>query len=230
MSTYQVICDEGKMREFIAWLPDTEQNTKYYCCLFARKKYCKNVPWIKSDKGQLKRFISDKARLFEKIEQLECKLGAYKLNGEAVPQEALALYITPNPRDLEKATMTSIKKLVDLKLTQAKNCNPHQEILSEIQRTAAKKTLISFDIDVKDEQVLQIIRDIALDKCNIIETRGGYHIHVHRDVAEELSKTNRQWYNQIKVHADITGDAMTPVVGSYQGGFVPTFKQIYILP
>lgn len=214
--------DEAKVREFIEWLPDTEEHTKYYFCLFMRKKYCPEVPWIKSDKGQLKRGVSDKARLYDKIAQLECKLGAYKFDTNPVPQESLALYITPNPRDLWRATIKSIGALAKVLECQGKGSNPHQEVMSEIQRTPAHgKKYILFDLDWKDEAKLQNCIDMVEGYCDVIETRGGYHMHVHNEFVNKIKY--KLWYPELAKHADVSGDNMTPVVGTYQGGWCPRF-------
>lgn len=219
---YQVIMDEKKVREFIDWLPETNESEKFYACLFMRKKYCPDVPWIKSDKGQLKRFVSDKERLYDKIAQLECKFGAYRYKDNPTPQESLALYITPNARDLWKATLKGLTALAKVIECQGKNSNPHQEILSEIQRTpSANKKFISFDFDWKDEDKIKEKIDIVEGFCDVIETRGGYHMHVLRSHTNHIK--NKLWYKDMQEGADVQGDAMTPVVGTYQGGFVPTF-------
>jgi hypothetical protein len=220
--TYTIISDEEKLKEFIEWLPDLEVNEKYYCCLFGRKKYCKDVPWIKSDKGQLKRFVSDKDKLYSKIAQLECKLGAFQYDGNPWPQEALALYISINPRDLWKATLRSFSQLAKIVEGQSKTANPHQEVLSEIQRTKSKNVkFISFDLDSTDEDLLWKKLEIVDGQASVIKTRGGFHIHVLKDWA---SKTpSKTWYNEMAEGCDVTGDMMSPVVGSYQGGHVPVF-------
>jgi hypothetical protein len=216
---YKIITDETLLREFINWLPDCEDHEQYYLTLFARKKYCPDVKWIKSDKGQLARKTSKKELIFDKIAQMECKLGAYKLDGNPVPQEALACYITPSPRDLWKATVRSIGKLATVLECNGKNSNPHQEVMSEIQKSQSKKKYVVFDIDEKDETVLQECIDTVDGYCDVTETRGGYHVFVHKDKIDLI--TDKMWYLKLKKFSDVTGDAMTPPWGTYQGGHVP---------
>lgn len=145
---YQIILDEQKFRNFIDWLPDLEDNEKYYCSLFARKKYCREL--IKSnDKAQLRRFLSTKEQLFEKVKQLEVPLGAYRLGDRNAPQESLVLYINPNPRNLIRASYDGIIKLTELLKYQNQNFNPQAEIMSCIQRSQSRKLYLDFDIDRK---------------------------------------------------------------------------------
>lgn len=216
--TYKIIMDEDKLKEFISWLPDCEQNEQFYGCLFMRKKYCPDVPWIKSDKGQLKRFTSTKDKLFDKIAQLECKVGAFKFDGNPVPQESLAFYLTPNPRDLWRATVRSIGQLAKVLECGGKNSNPHAEVMSEIQKSTGNRKFVMFDIDEKNEENIQTCIDLCDGYCDVSETRGGYHVFVHKDKIDKI--TDKLWYNKMAAFSDVTGDSMTCPWGTFQGGHV----------
>jgi len=191
---YQIIADEKKLLNFIAWLPKLEENEKYYITLLARKKYSDEE--IKSNsKTQLKRFTSDKERLFDKIKQLEVPFGAWKLKDGAAPQKSLALYISLNPRCMKKATELMGKKCWDL--MNAKNYN---------------------------------LKEVGENNYTIIETRGGYHLLIEPEKATEYRQAtfnDKNWYQKIqkKYPVDQSGDQLIPVVGTYQGGFVPRFKE-----
>lgn len=216
---YKIIQDEGSLKDFIDWLPHLKENEKYYLSLFARKKYSPDK--IKSaDKTQLKRFTSNKQFLLSKIKQLECELGSYTLKGEPVPQESLVLYITPNPRDMRKATFALMKKGIDPIHQNAKGYNIHAEALSCIQKSKSKTYFCDFDIDNKEVD-LNRLYDILPTQCfDILETRGGYHVLVHTDLAPRT-----KWYQEImKAYSvDQIGDQMIPVPGCVQGDFVPRF-------
>ena len=220
---YQIISDKEKLLEFIDWLPNLEANEKYYCCLFARKKYCADQ--IKSnDKTQLTRFLSDKARLYQKIKQLEVPFGAYQLKDIAAPQESLALYINPNPRNLKKATYDGIIKLTQLLKNDNKNFNPHAELLSIIQKTIGRKIYLDFDVDFKDFDFDKLKGIINMSCMDIVETRGGYHLLVRLAEIEKVYK--KTFYRNISaLGVDQTGDQLLPVPGCVQGGFVPRFIQ-----
>jgi hypothetical protein len=224
--TYQVIIDEERLKEFIYWLPELEADETYYLCLFSRSKYCKDSPVkIRSDKQQLKRFTSNKKFMFNKIEQLECKIGTYKQVDTEVPPESLALYINPNPRSNVKAAKLALKKIADLITSPYDGYNLHQTIMSEIQ--VAKSRTVYFDFDFDNVNLGDIIYEIKAqslintDALHLVETRGGFHMLVEVDkIKPEFSKT---WYNSITrlKGCDVRGDNLLPVPGTFQGGFIP---------
>lgn len=237
--SYKIITDRKLLEDFVNnFLPQLAEGQKYYLSLFARNKYAPDAN-IGADKAQLKRFVSDKQRLINKIEQLEIPLGTYKqfTKGKepmSLPQECLALYINPNPRDMRKATFKLTKKLLDLIETDS-NFNIHNEALSQIQQSSAKKVFMDFDFDSKEldrESLLNIVtlklygdRIINLNACHFLMTRGGFHLLV--EIAK-IEPQYKQWYQGISSfpEVDIKGDNLIPVPGTYQGRFTPYFQKI----
>lgn len=225
---YEIIKDEEALINFINWLPDCAPVEQYYVSLFARKKYCVN-PAVKHDKAQLRRFTSTKERLIGKIRQLECRVGAYCGENELpIPQEALALYMSPNPRDLQKSVIKGIKVFADMIDSNWIACpNPRQEIMTVIQKTKSRTHFHIFDIDSKDENNLTKAMNFVDGFCTVIETRGGYHLLVHQSHVENgFFIEKRDWYFKLKEMSDVSGDALIPVVGCVQGDFVPRFKYL----
>ncbi len=222
---YQIIKDEAALRAFIDWLPALAPNETYYVCLFARKKYADPSAGIGADKQQLKRFTANKERLFEKIQQLECALGTYQYKGLQIPQNALALYINPNPRDLEKASKASLVRFAELITKPYNGYNPHQEVMTEIQKASGKKIYFDFDYDQVDyhKVMAQVAQHLNLDCITSLKTRGGFHLLV------ELAKIDQQyaktWYQKLSTipGCDVRGDNLIPVPGCTQGDFVPYF-------
>lgn len=225
--TYEIIKDEKMLRDFIDWLPELGEREKYYFCLFARNKYCKELSHIKSDKAQLKRFVTDKKRMFEKIRQLEIKKGGYLQRDMAVPEEALALYMTVNPRDMWKATVNTMVKLANCIRDENILGNPHQEALSEIQKSKSRTCYIDFDVDAEGVELENSIKAIKVwvneDAITWLKSRGGLHCLVESGKVEE--KYKKTFYKNISAlsSVDQTGDMMIPVVGCCQGGFTPHF-------
>lgn len=222
---YGIIKNETLLRDFIDWLPALERHETYYVSLFARNKYEQTTNGLKADKAQLRQFTTNKENIFDKLKQLEVELGAYKAGGKIVSQETLAVYINPNPRDLIKATKHSLIKFAELITRDYNVHNPHQEVMSEIQKACSRKIFFDLDFDnVSLESTMEEVQKFINQECiKILKTRGGFHLLI------ELSKLDRTyektWYKNISSieGCDIKGDNLIPIVGCTQGGFIPHF-------
>lgn len=228
---YSIIKNLEELNKFIAWLPDLAPHETYYVCLMVRSKYCTGVSHIRSDKVQLKRFTTNKERLLQKLMQLECAVGSYFQRDIPIPQEGLAVYITPNPRDVEKASKNSLIKLATLITQPYAGYNPHQEIMSEIQKSVSRRVYIDFDFDntlkvdrkIFNERVkTQILERLNPECVHFLETKGGVHVLVNSSkVDPEFGKT---WYRAIEMIKEVdqvSSSNMIPIPGCVQGDFSP---------
>lgn len=217
---YSIIRDEGLLNDFVDWLPTPNRDQKFYLSLFGRKKYT-SAP-LKSDKTQLRRFTANKDNIIQKIRQLEVGLGLYLSGDVAVPEESLALYINPNPRDMLKATREVARKSLDLCLSEHHGYNIHAEALSCIQRAKPQRAQWQ-DFDIDDSSFdLNILKKILNNDCyRVLKTRGGFHVLVEpRKVSGEYKKT---YYKNMLKYTDQVKDNMLPCPGVCQGEFVPHF-------
>jgi len=227
---YEIIKDKGELLRFIEWLPNLTDGEKYYVSLFSRKKY-DSSGLLKSDKNQLKRFVSNKEMLYDKIKQLEVSLGSYRFEDKGIPNETLALYITPNPRSTHKAGLETLIELVRKIKNDDTIYNPHSIALNSLQTCASRKIYFDIDVDFKKNYANHFtykeMYNFFIDKINkeaiscIIKTRGGYHVLLELDkISEEYSK---KWYKNINSSGneifDITmnSDNLIPVPGCLQG-------------
>lgn len=234
---YQIIKNEERLREFIQWLPELQESEKYYLCLFARSKYTRDeagkngIPHIKTDKSQLRRLVATKENMYRKIKQLEIEEGTWFQKEISVPQDALAMYINPNPRDLWKATFNSLVKLANCIRDHNTGVNPYSEALSEIQKSKSRTCFVDFDVDEEDmakltSTVMKVFDVVNIGAVTVLQTRGGAHILV------EPSKVEKKYINSFYkdicriAKVDQVGDQMMPVPGCTQGGVVPYFLDL----
>ena len=225
MTNYKTIVDREEFTKFLEWLPELNSDETYYYSLLARDKYVKGtgIGTMNSDKHQCARFVSNKQRLSLKISQTESPLGSYGIKDVVVPQEALASYITVNPRSHKKAAKLLLKRLADVVADNEPSPNVYQESLTALHKSISRKIFTDIDFDnVSLECTTREIKKIINpDAATVLLTRGGFHVLVRLDAIEQHYV--KSWYKNISVlpGVDIVGDNMIPVPGTYQGGFTP---------
>lgn len=223
--SYTIIKDKKLLLDFIDWLPELQVNEKFYVALFARKKYCRDVKYIKTDKAQVKRFLAKKDDLFNKIWKLEVPMDSYVLGDLTIPQEALALYISVNPRDLERGTRQSLIKFANLLALKYNGYNPVAECMAEVHKACSRKVWFDFDFDdVEPQDVITKVNEfLPPESYKVLKTRSGVHLLVHLPSLDK--KVSKFWYNGISSieGCDVKGDNLLPVPGCVQGDFIPYF-------
>lgn len=229
-SNYEIIKDIDILQEFIDWLPILEPSEVFYITLLARNKYCKDIVHIKDDRQQIHRIVAKKEQIIDKIRQMECAAETYKQKTTVIPQEALALYIHPNPRCLRKAGIAGLKTLVE-RITSPEGAyyNPITDILTAVHKSISRKVFVDFDYDCLPLELFEseiVDKSLNRDALSVVQTRGGFHSLVN------LSKVNEQFKNkwhgamQNLVYDDEvppSGDLLLPVPGCTQGNFIPYF-------
>lgn len=219
MTPYKVLLDEEKLDAFIDFLPALEANEVYYLSLFGRHKYAHSMPNLRDN--QLARFTSSKEALKEKILRLECTFGGYKRDGIDVPQEALALYIAANPRNMIKANKELLVELAKRFANGEPAFNPLSLARTAIHHATSRKVFVDFDYDNIDPQThLPAIKELLPnDAYRILKTRGGFHLLV---LLANAPKSN--WFKPLAAldGCDVKGSGtMIPVPGCCQGDFCP---------
>lgn len=240
MKNYKIINDKNELKKFIDWLPSTSNDDKFYISLFARKKYGA-TEGLKADKGQLKRFVSSKKDIFSKIKKLEVEFGSYMVGDLSVNDDSLVVYITPNPRNMGKA---SIKLAMDILKHIYNDKIPDNPISLGYNAVQTHGNGIFTDVDVdfttigKTKDRMELLDSILLltdtfinrDALSVIDTNGGFHFLIRKSmVSKEFSKKWYVGFRKMKTEdfeTTMNGDNMIPTPGCNQGGYTPKLLDI----
>lgn len=230
---YKIITDKEKLLEFIDWLPEPLRNEKFYVTLLTRKKY-NPLPHMKADTFPLRKLCVGKSRMFEKIWQMECPIGAYRSDGFVVPQENLALYVTPNPRDVDKAGIFLQYEMAKRALRKQNIVDCHTLAMSQIHSTPGRKIFHDVDVDVNKgfdiDKTFTLFKEkvasfVNMSALSYIRTNGGFHCLIRLSEVEE--KYRKTWFINISKmkceEFDVTMNKYEalPMPGCVQGPFTP---------
>ena len=231
--------EQVKLFERLFYSPDEENNRIFLTYIAVRKKYCSKL----SNNGCFKRTVvhySDdekQQKLVDVVRNYEIPLDTYKdqRSGIPVPQNAIALYTSINPRNAIHATQSLTNDILENAFANEHKFFSHidQKFKNKLQKYPVKK-YIGIDLDTKDEEIFQkVMKDICeyVNVYVVIETRGGYHIIIPK---RELQRTTNGLsaghflYTRLSEKYDainkISSDLFSPIPGTYQGGFPVKFR------
>lgn len=230
---YELIHSYSALEEFINILPDEQDGEQFYITLFARKKY-DTMGLLRCDKNCIKRVTARKRDIIQKLEQLEVGVGSYTYDGVAIPEECLAVYITPNPRSFRLASVKLAKMLVGDLCDGVRVGNPYSEALNCLQTSSTNKVYFDIDVDFLKQEDLGRFREIIstfinLDCLTFIRTRGGYHVLIKLAQISPEFKHWHQGFTKLKfdgVAIMMNSDSLVPIVGCRQAGFTPVLEKV----
>lgn len=234
MTNYKFILNQEILTSFVEWLPELENGECYYLTALARNKYVRDLKHIQvkipGDKQQIARFLCHKKNFINRIKELECEQGTYKVKGgiDSVPQESLAFYVSVNPRSQMEGAKESLKMIADLITKPYNGFQLDHEVLTCIQQACSRKIFMDIDFDDVDlNQTLNEAKKHINSNClTALKTRGGFHLLVK--VSEIEPQYKKSWYNQlVKLPgSDVRGDNLIPIPGCCQGMFCPTLEKV----
>jgi len=189
----------------------------------------------------MKRVTATKDRIIQKIRQMECQVGSYTTHtkdNDPILQDNLCIYITPNPRDLVKASLVLMKDIADRLISKDTNYNPQSMALNAIQITTSRKIYFDIDLDFsrgqdfRDYDINSFKNDLSalinIDCATLIRTNGGLHCLIELEsIAKEYQKN---WHRNISqmncafYTVTMNSDNIIPIPGCVQGkDFSPYF-------
>ncbi len=228
---YKIIGDEDKLKEFIDWLPELKDDETFFGQLMFRRKY--HFEKTKQDDHTVARFTCNKRNAIYKIKELQIENGLYSGKiVKGIPMESMALYISPNPRNKILA-LSELCEYVSKFTTKMALGNNNEKIgdiekklMSCIQTSEPRQVFIDIDFDnvELDDVIGDILKLVNIEALTAIKTRGGFHLLISpQKIRVEYVKTFYANLHKIK-GLDVRNKlAEIPMVGCYQGGFIPHF-------
>lgn len=209
MSDYKILVSETELKWFFDnVMPPLESNEVYFLSLSARNKLLTEEQKERIQLGRTEMFErrivrkSEWARLLRTIRKFETAHGSYTTkNNSAIPETAIVCYLNVNPSDILKAYNEFTHVMNDY-MFELSQCAFHKKDTTNIMYRISKQDVLlmncyqkakgtrhwlDFDFDVpKNEKTLSVVYQLVYAVQNrngrayIIETRGGYHVLIHK--------------------------------------------------
>lgn len=187
------------------------------------------------------------------IKKLEATL-AYKTtrNHLPIPEKCLVAYMNINPSSMIKAYYQfqneMNRQMSEIMQALQKGKQPNysfiniqdRELMNCIQKSPSNKYFIDIDCDTKEEGTIKFLIDRLKDKqitFHTIETQGGFHFLLEKSSIPEKYNLNDlliqaqtrlmdvKWSTEKAIEIAINSNAMVPIPGIMQAGFLVKFKE-----
>jgi len=209
MEARSLFANERETHEFLAALRDKAgEGSIHYIQVETRTKYGSPVNKIlRDDTMPLDRVVNF-------VHSATPARGFY-VKGEPIDNSGVVVYLTPEPRDCERAAKEVCAKFI---LGQCK-ADLGWAFKAEAQRHPQSRRIL--DVDVDDKALYEPVRDmLAAEGVRpefVLETRGGYHF-VCYDLTDAQQKAI-YFFAKNLTKVDLLKNSMVPLPGTLQGGF-----------
>lgn len=177
------------------------------------------------------------------------KVGQASLVPPGHGRDTLVLYCTTNPVDMRRTNVVTAKQIVDgLAATAApplsgKPLSADSLWFHNAPKTMSEQRWLTLGVDVKDAvgRVLDMLGSHGVDVIRAVETRDGYRLFVDASTFKSSASLIDSLKSDTYVHVAPDGkesvekvcsfphNAMCPVPGTWQGGFVVRFAELGVV-
>lgn len=234
MEYIKVIGNITTVESFIETLLKIPKDDQVYVAmLIARRKYGGGV--TRSEETLDSCFLkhSTYKEMIRRIKRFEVSTECYvdKAKGTPIPQENYATYIHLRPKSMANALIELngdiMKEMLEItrspdRISRLRNVD--RWLLSKVCKsgTGSKFTIVDVDNKLLYPKVLKLLDYYKLPIRWITETRGGYHIILPSGPhLENFYKIVAPLFKEdFNSEVEILPEPITPICGTYQGGFL----------
>ena len=239
MECYNFLLDEDELKKFHSTvLPELGQDEVRYLMVGSRRKYltdAEKLIYNCNGTDMLKR-VTIRSNKYEALRDGVLDFcvpkGRYRdKNGLSLPETSFTIYITPNARDVRRASVGIVQKITEGLLNPNTPLKLENMVLSEIHKYSSNKVYLDLDVDPKgDDDLMKTLETLYMilgdTEYVTVKTRSGAHVLVKKETIDK--KIKNTFYKDVqKLSATMEGeiewigDSMTPLPGCIQGNHMP---------
>lgn len=195
-------------------------------------------------------------RFTRTLRQFEVNKGGYLTsNGSNIPEKAIVVYFNINPSSTLTALQEFNNKVAEYQMELAqkalKKSDPSDTLkrmnkldvllMSCYQRAQNKQHWMDIDFDITKDRydiVQMLLKDLKEQKVGyvVVDTKSGYHVLLNRkdlnynfnqSISKCVEEADKSWPDQNWGEIVNNKNAMCPLCGCLQGGYLVTMKEAW---